>query len=54
MNRVMELCHNCDTKPAVTAKIDFIAPSLLLILHNLLKTKAHSEIPAYRLARYFL
>ena len=53
MNRVMELCHNCDTKPVSTAKTDFIDRMSLLILRKLLKTKRGPKIPAYRLIRQF-
>jgi len=42
-----KLCHNCDTKPALAAKTDFIDDLLLLILRNLLKTKRCPKIPAY-------
>jgi len=42
-----KLCHNCDTKPALAAKTDFIDDLLLLILRNLLKTKRYPKIPAY-------
>ena len=48
-----ELCRNCDTKPVLAAKTDFIDDSLLLILWNLLKTQLGWKIPAYRLARHF-
>jgi len=38
-----ELCHNCDTKPALAAKTDFIDELRLLILRNLLKIQDGSE-----------
>ena len=46
------VCHNCDTKPVLAAKTDFIDGALLLIPRNLLKTGICSKIPAYRLIRY--
>jgi|GEM_PF-5137417 len=48
-----KLCHNCDTKPAFTAKTDFIDGVRLLILRNLLKARICLKIPAYGLTRYF-
>jgi hypothetical protein len=39
-----ELCRNCDTKPVLAAKTDFIDDSLLLILWNLLKTQEGPKI----------
>lgn len=44
--------HNCDTKPVLAAKTDFIGDSLLLIQWNLLKKQEGPKIPAYRLARH--
>jgi hypothetical protein len=44
---VPKLCHNCDTKPAFSAKTDFVDRSHLLILRKLLKTKSDAKIPAY-------
>ena len=49
-----ELCHNCDTKPVFTAKIDYTDAAGLLILRKLLKTRVCPKIPAYRLIRHFL
>jgi hypothetical protein len=48
------LCHNCDTKPVLAVKIDFIDDVRLLILRNLLKTQMGPKIPAYRLIRQIL
>jgi len=45
------LCHNCDIKPALADKTDFIDDWLLLILRNLLKTQRCQKYPAYRLIR---
>ena len=42
-----KLGHNCDAKPVLAAKTDFIDDALLLILWNLLKTQEGPKIPAY-------
>jgi hypothetical protein len=42
-----KLCHNCDTKPVLGAKPDFIDGVRLLILGNLSKPKGPSLHPAY-------
>jgi len=42
-----KLCHNCDTKPVLGAKTDFIDGVRLLILGNLSKPKGPSLHPAY-------
>ena len=42
-----KLCHNCDAKPVLAGKTDFIDDALLLILWNLLKTQEGPKIPAY-------
>jgi hypothetical protein len=42
-----KLCHNCDTKPVLPDKIDYIDAAGLLILRNLLKTLIGPKIPSY-------
>lgn len=49
-----KLCHNCDTKPVLTAQADFFDDGRLLILCNLLKPQICPKIPAYRLIRQIL
>ena len=49
-----ELCHNCDTKPAQLAKIDFIDRKGLLIPCKLRKPKKRPGNPAYKLIRQYL
>jgi hypothetical protein len=41
-NTCTRLCHNCDTKAALTAKTDFVDTLRLLILRKLLKSKGLS------------
>ena len=47
-----KLCHNCDGKPVLGGKTDFLDDLRPLILRTLLKTKEGLNFPAYRLARY--